>query len=353
MSATALTEKLKIAGARIAEYRGADTAAVFSGTVAEFTALRSGCAVFDLGWRAKLLVTGGDRQKWLNGMVTNNTRDLAVGHGNYNFLLNAQGHILGDMYLYNRGDYVLLDTDASQANKLREALDRFIIMDDVEIADASEKLAAVGLQGPAAKAVLSGAGIDPAGLEPLQARDTTWQEAGITLVATEHGGFEIWLARENASKVWDALVAAGATPAGSDAFEVWRVAQGIPRYGQDIRERDLPQETGQMRALNFGKGCYVGQEIVERIRSRGAVHRQFSGFEIEGPPPAAGAKLQTGGKDVGELTSIATTPGDRTVALGYIRREAAAPGSVLTAAGSTARIAEPPFLLEPVLRAEH
>jgi folate-binding protein YgfZ len=351
MPSTTLTEKLKAAGARIADYRGADTAAVFSGTAQEFNALRSGCGVFDLGWRAKLLITGSDRQKWLNGMVTNNIRDLAAGHGNYDFLLNAQGHILGDMYLHNRGDYILLDTDSWQAPKLRETLDHFIIMDDVEVADAGDKLTAIGLQGPKASQVLSAAGIaPPSSPEPLHAQDATWREIGITVLANEHGGFELWLASGNAPKLWDAMVAAGATPVGSDALELWRIASGIPRYGQDIRERDLPQETAQARALNFAKGCYVGQEIVERIRSRGAVHRQFTGFEIEGPPPASGTKLQSGGKDVGELTSVATLPDGRTVALGYIRREATAAGTVLTASGAQARSTELPFALEPALK---
>ena len=350
MAGTVLTEKFRKAGARISEYRGAETAAAFSEVTAEFAALRSGCGVFDMGWRSKLLLTGADRQKWLNGMVTNNLRDLAAGHGTYNFLLNAQGHILGDMYLYNRGDYILLDTDAEQAGKLRQALEHFIIMDDVEIADASDKLTAIGLQGPKASQVLSAAGISAPPLEPLQVHDTTWQNLGITIVATEFGGFEVWLASGNAATLWDALAAAGATPAGTDAYELWRIAQGIPRYGHDIRERDLPQETGQTRALNFTKGCYVGQEIVERIRSRGAVHRQFSGFEIEGPPPTAGAKLQTGGKDVGELTSVVTLPGDRTIALGYIRREVTAADSRLTAGATQVRITELPFAIDPVLK---
>lgn len=350
MPSTALTEKFRTAGARIAEYRGADTAAVFSAVPAEFAALRSGCALFDLGWRAKLLVTGSDRQKWLNGMVTNNVRDLAQDHGNYNFLLNAQGHILGDMYLYNRGDYILLDTDVSQAAKLRQALEHFIIMDDVEIADASEKLTAIGVQGPSAGQTLSAAGFTVGALEPLQLRDSSWHKIGFTLAATEREGFEIWVGAANSGKVWDALIAAGATQVGADAQELWRIAQGLPRYGQDIRERDLPQETGQVRALNFAKGCYVGQEIVERIRSRGAVHRQFSGFEIEGPAPAPGTKVQAGGKDVGEVTSVATLPGGRTLALGYVRREAATTGVPLIAGDAQLRVSEVPFALDPVLK---
>jgi aminomethyltransferase len=125
------------------------------------------------------------------------------------------------------------------------------------------------------------------------------------------------------------LVAAGATPVGADALELRRISLGIPKFGMDIRERDLPQETGQTRALNFTKGCYLGQEIVERIRSRGAVHRQFTAFSVEGTLPEPGAKILAGEKDekeVGEITSSAILPlpgGGRAVALGYLRREAA------------------------------
>jgi aminomethyltransferase len=150
--------------------------------------------------------------------------------------------------------------------------------------------------------------------------------------------------------VWDSLVQNGATPVGFEALELLRVAAGIPAFGQDIRERDLPQETSQLRALNFAKGCYVGQEIVERIRSRGAVHRQFSGFEIEGQAPAPGTKLQAGGKDVGELTSVAALPEGRTIALGYVRREAGSPGSLLAAGAAKARVSALPFVIEPVLK---
>lgn len=138
--------------------------------------------------------------------------------------------------------------------------------------------------------------------------------------------YEIWLAPRDVYKTWKALLAAGATPVGSEALELQRVAAGIPLYGVDIRERDLPQETEQTRALNFNKGCYVGQEIVERIRSRGAVHRQFGGFAVEGTVPDPGAKILADEKEVGEITSSAILPwpgGDRPVALGYLRREAA------------------------------
>jgi aminomethyltransferase len=146
--------------------------------------------------------------------------------------------------------------------------------------------------------------------------------------------------------VYEALVNAGAKPVGTAALELLRIAAGIPRYGVDIRERDLPQETEQERALSFVKGCYVGQEIVERIRSRGQVRRKFTGFDVRGELPAPGSKIQADGKDVGEITSAASLPwpgGDRGVALGYIRREVATPGKLLDAGGSEATVAHLPF----------
>ena len=112
-----------------------------------------------------------------------------------------------------------------------------------------------------------------------------WRELGISIARSmqpQMDGYEIWVAPENVDKVWDALAQAGATLVGTDALELYRIARGVPRYGVDLRERDLPQETGQQHALNFSKGCYIGQEIVERIRARGNVHRAFVGFEVAG-----------------------------------------------------------------------
>jgi aminomethyltransferase len=343
MTATPLHAHVAAGAARSAVYAGATTVASFGDPAQELEALRSGCGVVDLGWRSKLIATGEDRIRWFNGMVTNNIRDLALNRGAYNFLLNAQGRILGDMYLYNRGDYVLLDTDACQAPGMQEVLEKFIIMDDVELAGADDKLTALGVRGPRSAEVMCAAGTDADGLAPLEVRDAEWQDAGISVVRSEdakHPGYEIWCAPAKVSALWDAMVVAGASPVGTEALEMWRVALGVPRYGQDIRERDLPQETEQFRALNFNKGCYVGQEIVERIHSRGQVHRRFTGFVIEGDPPAPGTKLRAGDKDVGEITSVVALPvnGGRTLALGYVRREAAPPGAQLEAEGARVRV---------------
>ncbi len=299
---------------------------------AEFRALLSGCGVYDLSGRSKIRLTGADRVRWLNGMVTNNIRDLALNHAVYAFLLNAQGHIQADLYAYNMGESLLVDVDARLREIVLAHFDKFIIMDDVEVTDVSATLAAIGVAGPRAKDVLDAAGIHVPDLAPLELCTPTCDCAcGCLQCTVVHGddpagsSYEIRLAPDMVKSTLDALIATRATAVGADALERRRISLGIPRYGVDIRERDLPQETGQMRALNFTKGCYLGQEIVERIRSRGAVHRQFTSFMVEGPLPAPGTKIQADEKDVGEITSSADLPlpaGDRAVALGYLRREA-------------------------------
>ncbi|MGH9555370.1 MAG: YgfZ/GcvT domain-containing protein [Terriglobales bacterium] len=338
-----LYDKLASAGARFGEYHGVETAAAFTDPKAEYRALHSGCGVFDYAWRVQFKVTGEDRVRWLNGMVTNNVRDLAVNHGVYCFLLNPQGHILGDMYVFNPGDALQIETDASQGQALVEVFDKYIIMDDVEL-DAPAPRSAAGVAGPKAEEVLERAGFSAGGLAPLEVRKVSGAEFEVTLIRLPYPveAYEVLFAPESAAKVWDGQVTAGATPVGYEALELWRVSLGVPRYAQDIRQRDLPQETEQQHALHFTKGCYVGQEIVERIRSRGQVHRKLTGLVIDGPAPPPGTKISAGGKAVGEITSVASLPSangkDTTVALGYIRREAGAPGAVVQVEGAQATV---------------
>ena len=328
---------------------GTSPPADFGDVRAEFNILLSDCGVYDLSQRAKIKLTGEDRVRWLNGMVTNNIRDLAVGRGAYAFLLNSQGRILADLYGYNAGDFILVDTDRSQLEKVLSVFDKYIIMDDVEVADIGGKVNAIGIAGPRCREVLKAAGFQASELQALQFAEITWGGASVTLVRGDNPlveSYEFWTAPDYSKNLWQALVSAGAMPTGATAVELLRIAAGVPRYGTDIRERDLPQETEQQRALNFSKGCYIGQEIVERIRSRGAVHRKFVGFEIEGALPAPGSKVQAEGKDVGEITSAASLPaheGERKVALGYCRREVGNPGREVSIDAAIARISQLPF----------
>ena len=300
----------------------------FGNVSAEFGALRSKCGVYEMD-RARVSLIGPDRVRWLNGVVTNNVRDLSVGQGVYAFLLSPQGRILGDLYAYNNGGSLLVDTDRSQLQKVLALFDRYIVMDEVEFSDITDKQAVVGVAGAKAREVLQAAGIEFPHLQPLNFVDIAWRNISISLVRGDAPcveSYEIRISPENKPLLLDALKEAGATPARTTALNMIRIAQGIPRYGQDIRERDLPQETQQDRALHFTKGCYIGQEIVERIRSRGNVHRNLVGFKVEGPLPAPGTKIQVEGKEVGEITSSAVLSlraDDYPLALGYIRREVA------------------------------
>jgi folate-binding protein YgfZ len=348
-----------LGAAGVGEYRGATTAARFGDPQAEFAALRRACGVYDLGFRAKISLTGGDRVRWLNGMVTNNIRDLVVGRGAYAFLLNPQGHILGDLFAYNRGESITVDTDCGQIEKILATFDHYIIMDDVEVANLSEQLTALGIAGPKAGDVLASAGFAVPQTQALQAESAMWQGTECTLVRgedDERAAYEIWLAPAGVKPLWDALLAAGAAPVGSEALELQRVVSGIPRYGVDVCERDLPQETEQPRALNFNKGCYVGQEIVERIRSRGAVHRKFTGFVADAAASiTAGAKIVAGEKEVGEITSAASlhlAGRDKIVALGYIRREVGVAGREVSIGAARATVVQLPVTDSVLLQEE-
>jgi folate-binding protein YgfZ len=349
MSETA-TDHLRAAmfqGASFGSYNGAETPLTFTATAAELQALLYSFGVFNLGWRTKIAVTGKDRVRWLNGMITNNIRDLAVNRGNYSFSLNHQGRIIADLYAYNFGDHFVIDTDHALSETILKTLGRYIIMDDVKLVDASQTLATLGVCGPKAKDALS-ALVNIAALEPLQVTQEKLGALDVTVVRgpeSKLGWYEIWTQPENIPAVWEILTRTGAQPVGANALEFWRVLHGIPQYGQDIRERDLPQETEQAQALNFTKGCYIGQEIVERIRSRGQVHRKLSGFEFPDGLLAPG-KYDVDGRTLAEITTSLEIPlpgGTRNFGLGYVRRESVTPGSQIDLNGKKAKVVDLPF----------
>jgi folate-binding protein YgfZ len=308
-------------------YRGALTPRELDAPASEMAALAHGAAIHDLGWLCRVAVRGEDRFRWLSGMVTNMVNDLAPGAGAWNLVLNAQGRIQGDLHVWREGDALELEIAADQRDKLIAHLEHFIIMDDVELAPM-EGETALGLTGPLAGEVLDRLSL-PSLAEPMTATRVEWN--GIDLKMMRGYGalaqhYELWFPLAQTARVWKFLRAAGAVPVGAASLEAFRVAEGIPAYGIDIAERDLPQETSQMRALHFSKGCYLGQEIVERIRSRGSVHRHLRSLELTGPVPPAGTELTIEGDSAaGQITSAAELPlpaGNRIFALGMIRGEA-------------------------------
>lgn len=312
----------------------------------ELTAIRESAAVAQLNDRASLRITGSDAARWLSGMVTNAILTLAPGEGCYNFLLNAQGRIQGDCTIYRETiadpAEFLLETTGNQIEAIQQHLDRFIIMDDVELTPSYNDKSSLLLLGKTSPEVLAQLGLPV--LDPLRLvhADT---EHGPVLLLTPATGLVPRFELRAATATLDSLCNSLTFPeVSAHTLEQLRLLEGKPLFGQDIRNtetaRDLPQETSQTHALHFSKGCYLGQEIVERIHSRGQVHRQFLAFRLNGDLPATlPAPLEAAGKPAGELTSaglVQLPEGPILVALGYARREALDSRQTFSYAGGTA-----------------
>ena len=297
--------------------------------------------------RAFLRVTGDDATRWLNGMVTNSAQALAPGEGNYNFLLNAQGRIQGDCLLFRdtvpaTSAEFLLATDAAQIEPLRQHLERFIIMDDVELTPVYTGETTLLLLGPELPQHLAALHLSNPG--PLRLSHASTPNGPVLLLAAETGPvprIELRAGTAVIDALRQELQAAGVPQLSAITLEQLRILAGSPRFGVDIRDRELPQETNQVQALHFAKGCYLGQEIVERIRSRGQVHRTLTGFALIGLSPALPAVLSAEGKPVGEITSavaIGQESGSELIGLGYLRRGALESGAALSYDGGTATV---------------
>jgi aminomethyltransferase len=298
----------------------------------------------DTGW---LRVAGEDRVRWLNGMTTNSIQALKPGESNYNFFLSAQGRIQGDAVALALDSCILLGTARARVQALMELLDRFIIMDDVALSEHPSF--GLLIAGPQAAQTLADIGVPADSLAPLHftaigdSRNQGWRGHKVAVIHAYSPlvpRFELWAeSPATIAELSEALAVAGGNLVGQEALNHLRLIEGTPLYGTDIRDKELPQETGQARALHFAKGCYLGQEIVERIRSRGNVHWTLQAFRITGELPAPGAAFEFQGKAVGEITSAAVIPlaaGPVSLALGYIRREALERGAPITISGGTA-----------------
>ena len=354
---TPLAAELRVETSASAAYQGALTPLVFSTLDQEAGNLTTNAGMYDLGFKASLQITGEDRFRWLNGMVTNTIQGLPEGRWNYNFLLNAQGRIQGDANIYRNGEALIFQTDRSQIAHLAAHLDRFIIMDDVELQRLDASQTAIGIAGPGAPEILTGLGLSVP--EEGAFTDISFNGTQITVVhayGPQFPRFELWLPVTSLTESWTALQTAGAVPCGAAAIEALRILEATPLYGVDIKERHLAQETAQTRALNFNKGCYLGQEIVERIRSRATVHRTLRQFSIENAPgalnPGQTIEVNAEGAErnpVGELTSLGhySLPAfTGTLALGFIRTEAIERNLPLSHSGGVATVLDSPPALQ-------
>lgn len=295
-----------------------------------YEALRTRAAWINLSARGKIRVTGEDAARLLHAMSTNDVAHLGEHAGLYAFFLSAQGRILADAYIYNLGASLFLDTEPETGAKLRDHLDKYIIADDATLDDETAALAAIGIEGPQSIAVVKALGA-PVPEKPYSV--ASWRGGLVARVAsTGPEGVRVFLPVVEKEQFIGTL---DIPEASTEEARLVRLEHGLPRYGEDISERYLVQETQQTQAVHTNKGCYLGQEIVERVRSRGQVHRVLLPVRLQSEVvPAAGTKLTANGNPAAEITSAAYSPAlGEVVALAYVRTETAQAKPEMTVAG--------------------
>lgn len=362
MLALALHELHARHGARFTAVNGCEFVAHYGDPPAEYAALRQTAGVLDLSSRGRLCVLGADRERFLNGQVTNDVKALGSGQGCYAAIVNAKGRMESDVFIHRLPGEFLLDFEPGISTALTCRLERYVIADDVQIADAAPHYGLLSVQGPQAAAAV--AALSP-GLEPpaeplamVSANDPNWGE--IYLANQPRlglPGFDLYVPVAALAKAAETLIAAaqtvGGRAAGWDAHEMARLEMGIPRFGADMDTTNLPPEAGiEQRAVSYTKGCYIGQEVIARLRTYGQVSRRLCGLRLADDLPrlpTRGNPLFKEGREVGFVTSAARSPGlNANIALGYVRRETNEVGTELTlrtASGeSSARLVPLPFV---------
>jgi folate-binding protein YgfZ len=312
--------------------------------------------LLDARFHGLLRLIGSDRTSFVQAMITNDVVKLQNGQGTYAALLNIQGRVVSDLRVYVLAEELWLDLPATRAKVVREMLEHHIIADDVELV-ADDRAALVVVEGPqAAQTVMGVFGESVEELPPLAHRELQLDGSPVCLAAVTHTGETGYCAFGNSATVaslWQRCRAAGAEPVGMEALDVLRLEAGIPWYGRDMDESMLISEVGLEAAISYSKGCYLGQEVVERVAARGQVQRKLVGLTCDGqvvPPPAS--KLVRDGNEVGWITSAAWSPARAgVIALGYVRREHWDAGVemqiALSQGSTTARVVPLPFYVRP------
>ncbi len=339
---TALYDAETAAGAGFYESHGFDLPQTYGDLLAEYRASREGAAVYNSSYMGRIRATGTDALDLLNRLSTNQVVSLQPGRGAPTVLTTDRGRILDLVAVANLGDHVLLLTSPQSADRVIEWIDKYTIADDVSLEDITSVTAMISVLGPEAEGVLQRlAGVEPGAFEPLQSTPVKIADSEghvIRKPVVNLQGFEVVVAAEDAQTVWEAIVAAGAVPIGTAAYEVIRVEEGAPEYGRELSEDYNPLETGLWGSISFTKGCYIGQEVIARLDTYQKVQKHLVSLSFE--PDAsveAGVKLASDGKEVGQVTSVVKLPNTgNLIGLGYVRKEASEAGSVISLAGSGA-----------------
>jgi folate-binding protein YgfZ len=322
-------------GAVMRSYEGVELAESFTDPGTEAMETRLGAGLFDRTLRVGLQFIGPDRTTFLHNLLSNDIVGLRPGTGCYATLLTRESKVVADVDVLCLDHAIRLELDRRVKDKARAHLERFLVADDVEVEDQSEQEASLGVHGPRAPEILEAA-LPGCALPQQELEHGPAMVAGTTLLVVRNDwtgdpGFDVVMGRADALRVWKALLtvgeARGLRPVGMAAAEVLRLEAGRPRVGIDFDETCLVLEAALERGIHFSKGCYLGQEIVERASARGHVNKRLVGLRIDGKvPPAADSRIVVGGAEVGRVTSAAFSPHlDTAIALGYVKRAFSGP----------------------------
>jgi len=346
---TPLLAQHQAAGATLGDFSGCRLPDKFGDWEAEWRVARESVALFDTTCHAIVILRGPDRVRYLHAIVSNDVRSLGEDEGARALLLNPQGHVLFELEIHAQQDQLLVLSHASVHELTVATLDKYIIMDDVEMEDATDRLGTIAFEGPRAGIVASQlAGFALEGFAELAGERVDIAGVKCYLVRRSHYGFpgvQIIAPREHLATLWGVVGAAvdaehGAV-IGMRALNALRLEAGVPWFPLDFNDTVVANEAGlDATHLSFTKGCYTGQEIVERVRSRGHLNRRRVRLTFSTPdPPAAGTKLRAGDSEAGYVTSAAFSPLSGTaIGMGYVRRECDSTGSIVEYDGGTATV---------------
>ena len=316
--------------------------------------LREGAGLFEMSDRGLVEVSGGDRVRWLNGMVSNDVAvlDEASGQtGCYAALLTPQGRIVSDLHIVLRGDRFWLETAVGHVTRVIGRLEKYIFADDVELRDASADFARFGVEGACARANIEAAAGAALVVKPDGFQEIEVAGAAVAVAAFGFSGedaYQLLVAKPDAAAVVAALVDAGCVRAESSTLEMMRIEAGEPALGSELAEDTLPDEARIGRAISESKGCYTGQEVIARLRSRGGVKHLLVGLRSESDEVLAdpGSRIfRPDEKKSGELTSKVTSEAaGGEIALGFVHRDDAAPGTRLVCGDRGVVVCPLPFV---------
>jgi len=349
---TPLLELHRAAGATIGEWFGCELPSDFGDWLTEYRWARETVALLDKNYRTYFALSGPDRVRFLNAILTNNIKDLKAGQGIISLFLNPQGRIQAEIETYAEEQRLLCVSFAEIREKLVPALDHYIIMDDVALTDESAQYGTLALEGPrAAETVKRLANVDLSTLAELEWRESSVGAIPCRIVRRSpsgHPGAEFVCEQTDLAQLWkllrDAAKSAGGGPVGYTALNSLRLESGIPWFSYDFGEKQIPHEAGLEKShISYTKGCYTGQEIVERVRSRGQVNRVRVLFKLEAKElPPAEAPILFEGKEVGQVTRSAYSPAFQSnIAMGYVRREQSSPGTAIEISGLAVTVVSP------------